>query len=124
MTPGRVVVATFSLWLLIFTLAPVEPRWSSEVLGYLLLILGIVALFAGFGIANARQSLSEPVFFSERICRNAILICSIIGIFGLGFKLYDVFVLRGISVEQDFVANRAVSARVEAGGISIIAAIL
>ena len=41
LTPFNAVVASFSAWLLVFVLSPVEPRWAEDPTGYMLALLGV-----------------------------------------------------------------------------------
>ena len=122
LTPGRALAGSYLFWLLMFIIAPVDPRWSDVITGYFLIFLGLAGLAIGCSIPDTLKIRPNAVHFKEQTCKNAVLICAFLGILGLGFKLYDTFVLRGITLDQDVITNRIASARAEASGISILAA--
>ena len=122
LTPGRALSASILIWIVAFTFAPIEPRWSDIIEGYALFVLCIISLFLGMAMPFAMQIKINRVFFSEKICKNAIVICSLLGTLGLIFRLYDLFVLRGLSAELDFISARSLAARTEASFISVLAA--
>ena len=122
LTPGRALAASFLLWLTVYLLAPVDPRWSETATGYLLIVLGLAGLATGFQLPQAMQLHPRRVVFSSQVCQNAILVCALLGLVGLALKLYDIFVLRGVSLDQDVVSARLTSGQTAASGISILAA--
>ena len=122
LTPGRALAGSYLFWLLIFVISPVEPRWSDVITGYFIIFLGLAGLALGFSIPDILKIRPNAVSFKEQTCQTAILVCAFLGILGLGFRLYDIFVLRGISLDQDVITNRIASARAESSGISIMAA--
>ena len=124
LTPGRALAASYLFWLFVFVLAPVDPRWSNGFTGYMLIALSLMGLAVGFFMPDALHLNIAPIRFSERACKNAIFLCVTIGMLGLMFKLYDIFALRGVELDQNVIINRIVSARTESNGISVLAAML
>ena len=122
LTPGRALAASYLLWLSVFVIAPVDPRWSDVATGYMLILLGLGGLSIGFMLPDGMSFKPARVTFSNRVCQNAVLVCAFLGMIGLGLKLYDIFVLRGVSLDQDVISARTTSSQVSASGISILAA--
>ena len=59
LTPFNAVVASFAAWLLVFVLAPVEPRWALDPTGYMLALLGVAGKTASYYSGGDVKSLHD-----------------------------------------------------------------
>jgi hypothetical protein len=122
--PMRALIISFGLWLAVFVVAPVDPRWSEVPTGYFLLLFGLLGLMLGFVLPKKIGTMPKKVWVSENVIRAAILICIILGLIGFVFKTYDYLALRGVNLSGNAIETRQLLRRSDTNLVSILAAAL
>lgn len=126
LTPTRALVAGLLVWLGLFVIAPVEPRWGDSWSGLVLFALGLAGLFFGFALPHLLGLDPPRTRISERSATNLILIFTVIGLIGFAAKLVDFTLFRLV----DFSAQDAIQAREQltraagSNAVSLVAAAL
>ena len=124
LTPFNAVVASFSAWLLVFVLSPVEPRWAEDPTGYMLALLGVAGLLLGAKLPEALHFAPREVAVSEKVCRRALKALMLLGLIGLGCKVFDSVALRGVDFTDNAVNAREQLGRGETNAFAVAAAAL
>lgn len=124
LTPYNAAAGSFAAWTFVFALAPIDPRWSENISGYLLILLGVAGLLLGAKLPEASGLKPAHVAISETACRRALTICVALGFLGLAFKVYDTLFLRNVDFTQNTAVAREQLGRGETSVMSVIAAAL
>ncbi|MGE4148096.1 MAG: hypothetical protein AB7E70_08940 [Hyphomicrobiaceae bacterium] len=124
LTPFRVLMGALAIWLVAFVLAPVSPRWPQSgwpilalLSGYGFLVLGFV-LPALFGIRFKRLDVK-----SDRLAI-VFRICLLLAVVGVGARLIDYFVIRGIDLDDNVFEMRRALSSTGSSFVSVVAALL
>jgi oligosaccharide repeat unit polymerase len=107
LTPTRALVAGILVWLALFVIAPVEPRWGDSWSGLALYALGLAGLFFGFALPHLLGLDPPRTRIPERSATYLILIFTVLGMIGFAAKLVDFTLFRSV----DFSTHDAIEAR-------------
>jgi len=126
LTPTRALVAGLLVWLGLFVIAPVEPRWGDSWSGVALCALGLAGLFFGFALPHLLGLDPPRTRISERSATNLILIFTVLGMIGFAVKLVDFTLFRSVDFStQDAIQAREQLTRAEgSNAVSLVAAAL
>lgn len=121
--PIKVILRAFFIWAIIFFTAPLDVRIEINSHAYLFIFLSVVSFASGTLFLGAREK-SIVVPKSTKHLKKLFMIIFYLAIIGLGVKLIDRFVLRGLSLDADAFSNR--ESMEQSGGslLAIVSAIL
>ena len=108
----------------VFVLSPVEPRWAEDPTGYMLALLGVAGLLLGAKLPEALHFAPREVAVSEKVCRRALKALMLLGLIGLGCKVFDSVALRGVDFTDNAVNAREQLGRGETNAFAVAAAAL
>ena len=126
LTPAGALAAGLLVWLGLFVIAPIEPRWGDSWSGLALFALGLAALFFGFALPHLLRLDPPRTRISERSATNLILIFTGLGMIGFAAKLVDFTLFRSVNfTTQDAIQAREQLTRAEgSNAVSLVAAAL
>ena len=123
-TPLRALVFAHALWLVMLLITPVSPRWSSDWLPIAVLGMCLTSLGLGMALPYILDIRFRPVETGHQNLRIMLRLCLALGTIGLGFRVFDLLILRGVNLTLDIQDNRTASATGGASMVSTLAALL
>lgn len=99
LTPARTLLGMSAVVLMALVLAPVEPRWSGEPLGYVYLAFGYGAMLLGFGFWTLLGWSPVAVSYDAGRLKRLIGILLALGLAGFLAKALDMTVFRPVSFD-------------------------
>lgn len=98
LTPVRALLLSWTVWLICYVLLPVEPAYITDQSGLAILLGANLAFILGASTYEARRA---PAAVEADLLRHSLKVWTLIGAAGVGARVVDYFVFRGVSVSDD-----------------------
>ena len=110
--PVKVLLLSFVVWSVLFLLAPLEIQIDIDYAAYFLIVLSVFSFIIGYYFQQDKSKPKKRVVNEKQAWKMFKLIL-LLALVGMLFKLFDRFIIRGVSVGSNYFENRE---SMEAGG--------
>jgi hypothetical protein len=122
-TPVRALALSYIIWLVLYALTPISPRWPNDNGPLFLFAASTLTLVLGFAMPHILGIKFQPIKIGNFNFLKLYRFCLFLGALGLVLRLIDLLVFKNVELTIDIVENRNAASTSGASSFSAVAAL-